>query len=292
MTILEQEKQLAKQLQSFLSVPSPISNAVSLLRRNTSRCFLFGGALRDIIRPDPITPSVRDVDCVVLRHDLSRLQTNCETYFVGKNRFGGLKFALKGVPIDVWAVEDTWAFQKQFVVPYSFYTLTHTTFLNIDGIVADVSTGDALTIKIFARDFLDAFSRKLLNITLSANPFPLLVAVKALRAAYRYDLHIGYDLAVYLDSLFQRYSFKRIEREQLRHYRQIIFDESHLSVLARRLNEYVTHSAAENPCAFVPNDQLSLPGLSRHANFGGRVGPKIGTRPLRGAGEKITTPRN
>ncbi len=260
MTLYEQEKQLAKQVQAYLRVASPVSNAVSLVKRNTSRCFIFGGALRDIIRPDKVTRSLRDVDCVVARRDLRRLEVNCSPYVQGRNRFGGLRLRVSGVPVDVWAVEDTWAFRKQLVAPFSFYALTRTTFLNIDGIVAEISTGESADIKIFAKDFLNAFSKKVLEITLSDNPFPLLVALKALRAAYRYDLRISYSLALYLFSTFSSYRLSQIEREQLRHYRRVIFDESHLASLAGRFHEYLARNESSKTIAFAPNDQLCLPG--------------------------------
>src|ERR1700731_1245851 len=115
--------------------------------------------------------------------------SECKEFVRGKNRFGGVWLEIDGVPIDMWAMENTWAFRKDFVVPLSFYTLTRTTFLNIDGIVADLTTGDELGIKIFAKDFLRALTDKILDINLYENPYPSLVAMKALRAAYRYDLN-------------------------------------------------------------------------------------------------------
>src|ERR1700694_1912278 len=132
MSVIDQEAQLANQLQRFLMARSPIANAVNYIRRNSSRCFVFGGALRDILRPDSLTASVRDVDIVVGTNDLRYLTEQCEQYVLGQNRFGGYRLKIGPVPVDIWAVEETWAFRKTLVLPLSFYSLPKTTFLNID----------------------------------------------------------------------------------------------------------------------------------------------------------------
>ena len=260
MNVIDQERRLADRLQTFLMVRSPIANAINYVRRNSSRCFVFGGALRDIFRPDSLTPSARDVDIVVSRNDLRYLIEECEKYVLGQNRFGGYRIKIGPVPVDIWAVDETWAFRKTLVLPQSFYSLTKTTFLNIDGIAADVPMGQDIDIKVFAKDYLDAFNSGVLDISLYNNPFPTLVAIKALRAMYRYDLKITHRLASYLYASFRGYGYNWLENEQVRHYGRALFDHRQLEALGIALKEYLCAGAAHR-MTFSPRDQLSFHGI-------------------------------
>jgi hypothetical protein len=244
MNVFEEEKQLANKLRTFLSVRSPVSRAIQFIKKNSSQCVLFGGVLRDIVRPDSVTPSVRDVDVVVYRSDIKRLESRWPEYIQGRNRFGGLRLNVSRVPIDIWAIEDTWAFRNKLVIPQSVYYLSRTTFLNIDGITADLSVDNANGIKVLAKDFLFAFRHHILDITLNKNPFPTLVAIKALRAMHRYDLSIGYSLAVYLYDVLTRHKLTRLEKEQARHYRRIIFDSTYLCQLRTQLHTHLTRATS------------------------------------------------
>ncbi len=259
MNVYQEERLLASHLRDFLRDRSPIARAINLIRANTSQCFLFGGALRDIVRPEPHARSIRDVDLVVSRSDLKRLVRECGDHIDGINRFGGLQLNICSVPLDVWALEETWAFRNNHVVPHSFYYLTRTTFLNIDGIVADISANGPSGVKVFARDFLYAFHHRLLDITLNENPFPTLVAIKALRAMYRYDLPVSRALASYLLNTLKTNMLSALEEEQLRHYHRVIFDRTHLGRLRCDLEEYLSHSRNSNE-AFSPSRQLALQG--------------------------------
>ena len=257
MRVFEEEKQLAKQINSFLAARSPISQAINFVRQNTYQCVVFGGALRDIVHPDPITPSVRDVDIVVSRSDIKHLRTDWPQYFEGRNRFGGLRLRISRVPIDVWAVEDTWAFREEFVVPHWYSYLTQTTFLNIDGIIADLSPQRGSGIKVFAKHFLHAFRQRILDITLEQNPYPFLATIKALRAMYRYDLRIGYPLAVFLHGVLSSHQFKRLESEQAKHYGHVFFDCEYLQSFHRRLERHLVDESSSKS-AFSPQQQLRL----------------------------------
>src|SRR2546430_693363 len=255
MTVLQQEKQIAKQIKAFLTIKSPVANAINFVRDKSCRCVVFGGALRDIVHPDPVTPVVRDVDIVVSRDDIKNLKNQWPQHIAGTNRFGGLRLQIERVPVDVWAVEGTWAFRKAIVIPDSYYYLTRTTFLNIDGIIADLSPQYREGMKIFAKDFLYAFSERILDITLEQNPYPLLVTIKSLRAVSRYNLGIGHALAQFLHGVLSRRQFKRLEKEQIRHYGRILFDASYLDRMHKRLHEFLLYEWPMS-IALSPQQQL------------------------------------
>jgi hypothetical protein len=259
MRIPEREEVLATQIRSFLSHKSPISDAIKALGKEIPRFVVFGGALRDIVGPDKGQRTIRDVDVVVSGADLERLARVWSDHVESRNRFGGLRIKYGKVPFDVWAVEKTWAFQQKHIVSNSFYQLTSTTFLNIDGIIADMYYGRTrLTIKVMARDFFQAFDNQVLEITLKENPFPKLVAIKALRAMHRYDLKVGFKLAWYFCEIFNHYSARELEEEQQRHYHRVIFHRDYLE----QFRDYITMELKDNASFGKPlrlRRQLKLP---------------------------------
>ncbi|GAA0104065.1 hypothetical protein UT300013_06870 [Paraclostridium sordellii] len=90
---------------------------------------LIGGALRDIILKNN---NPRDLDFII------NTDINLDTLFKNefeyiKNRFGGYKLNIASIEIDIWRMDDHWAF-KENVIKKDQNNLKHTTFLNFDAI--------------------------------------------------------------------------------------------------------------------------------------------------------------
>jgi hypothetical protein len=75
---------------------------------------LLGGFARDVALEiaygRPRTPS-RDIDVIVASANTT-MPHALERWLVRENRFGGLKLRVSGVSLDVWRLEDTWAFRS------------------------------------------------------------------------------------------------------------------------------------------------------------------------------------
>ena len=98
--------------------------------------YLFGGAVRDYLDDDFV--NFRDLDFVVeftsskdLRiHDFIAETNN--TYYK-TNRFNGYKICFDNLHIDIWELNDTWAF-KQNKLEATPENLIKSVFLNMDGL--------------------------------------------------------------------------------------------------------------------------------------------------------------
>ena len=254
------ERDLAEKLARFLRTRSPIAKAIQRARTGMWKCFVFGGVLRDVFRPDPLAPGIRDVDLVINDEDFDTFHWHLRAFVVARNRFGGLRLKIGQVPIDAWSLSQTWAFRQGYVLPKSFRSLAETTFLNIDGIVADVSYFHRNRVEVYAQSYLRAFENNVLDIELRANPFPPLVAVKALRAMYRYHLNINRPLAAYISDVIEGLGVERFEREQRRHYGRAIISGDALRAFATSLESYLRHSEDE---VYSLYGQRYLPGFKK-----------------------------
>jgi hypothetical protein len=112
-----------------------------LMTRNNFSCCIFGGSLRDIfILGDKATP--RDVDIVL--SDINEFELFKDRVLKNKkikvlhNFFGGLKLEFKNQFCDVWALQNTYALQKETKDPPSLCSLPYTTFLNTEAIILDL----------------------------------------------------------------------------------------------------------------------------------------------------------
>lgn len=157
-------------------------------------------------------------------------------------------------------MNQTWAFRHGFVSPRSFRSLAETTFLNIDGIVADVSYARRNRPEVYARGYLKAFGDNALDIELRQNPFPPLVAVKALRAMYRYNLDIKRPLAAYISCVIKDLGIEKFEREQRRHYGRTVISGESLRMFAASLERYLDYSSEE---VYSLHGQRFLPGFEK-----------------------------
>jgi len=148
---------------------------------------LFGGAVRDILS----NKSPRDYDFVVtLRSCL--LDRIVASYDFIRNRFGGYKFVLDGIKIDVWTLNNTWAFKNK-LVSLAPENLTETVFLNIDSIAINLSRGD-----VYARRYKEAIENNLLDIVLTAHPFPEVCVLRSLACKYKYNARISSNLKEFI----------------------------------------------------------------------------------------------
>lgn len=165
------------------------SNFQSLFKKITTYgdVLLFGGAIRDILT-DKIP---RDYDFVVTFRSslLENILTNFE---FKKNRFDGYKFFLDDIKIDMWSIDNTWAFRNK-LVPSSPENLTETVFLNIDSIAVNLCRGN-----VYAKRYREAIEKRFLDIVLEENPFPELCVLRTLIFKHTNNTNLSRNLKEFI----------------------------------------------------------------------------------------------
>ena len=149
--------ELEKQLSSFLvSREAGTQRWLQQLGSHCERLFLFGGAIRDVaLMGDEARP--RDLDLVVVGLNFDDLPGFLGEHIVRRTSFGGLKLKLDDSWVDLWRLEDTWAFREKLIEP-SPENLPSTTFLSSQAIAAEIQ---GLEVKhIFESGFTSSLRRR------------------------------------------------------------------------------------------------------------------------------------
>ena len=160
-------KQVEHHLRRLFIKNSVLQELVENLNKN-GEVFLLGGAVRDIIT----NTSPRDYDFVV---DLKKepLEEIVSNFNHRKNSFGGYKIFIEDMMVDVWSLENTWAFKKG-LIPASPQNLPYTVFFNINSVAVDLTNK-----KTYIGKFAEALDSKVLDIVLEKNPLPELCVLRA-----------------------------------------------------------------------------------------------------------------
>ncbi|WP_281217264.1 hypothetical protein [Lysinibacillus capsici] len=163
---------------------------LNLLKRYDS-C-LIGGAIRDFCFDS--TP--KDLDFVINIPD-KNLFTYISKFDYKINKFGGYKVILDEIIVDIWSIDNHWAFKNK-ILPKSVENLEHTTFYNFDSLVFNLKS-DIL----YSNCFLDGYKKNELDITLDKTHFhqnPQITSnvYKALKLADQLDLEFSSNTIEYI----------------------------------------------------------------------------------------------
>jgi len=184
-----------------------------------SRCgmlVVFGGVLRDLMTDgDACKP--RDVDLVVDEHSLRRIEEAYAEQIVRRTRFGGLHLRINDVPIDLWSLPHTWAFEQGHIKT-DFEQLPRTTFLNVEAVIARFNPSTQTEPEIFEHGFFEAMRTRVLEINFEPNPFPELCVIRSLVCAMKLRFSIGPRLASYISRQASYCDDERFEQVQESHY--------------------------------------------------------------------------
>ncbi|MGE7794968.1 hypothetical protein [Lysinibacillus fusiformis] len=123
---------------------------------------LIGGAIRDFC----IDSTPKDLDFVINISN-RELFNYISKYDYKINKFGGYKICLNDLIVDIWSIDNHWAF-KNNILNKSIENLEYTTFYNIDSLVFNVKSNT-----LYSDCFLDGYKNKLLDITLKKEYFHL-----------------------------------------------------------------------------------------------------------------------
>jgi hypothetical protein len=182
---------------------------------------IFGGALRDLL---VFSALPRDIDIVVRSRDLSPITSRFSKNIIRHTRFGGVRLGFGDWTFDVWPLHDTWAFRQKLVGPANFSNLPRTTFLDVEGIAAELNPRAGRTRHLYEHRFLKAVSSRSIDINLEENPFPRLCVVRSLITAARLDYAISPRLQRYLLFHASEISSDEIRKLQIEHYGELKCD--------------------------------------------------------------------
>jgi hypothetical protein len=190
------------------------------LSSNFEQVFLFGGAIRDIaLSGEKACP--RDLDLVIVGAPSDALEKMLREYIVRRTSFGGLKLRTDDTWIDLWRLEDTWAFQQKLVQP-SPENLPQTTFLTSQAVAVEIC-GDTIG-RVFEKGFRRSLNLGVLEPNLAENPFPALSIVRAIVIARKLHFAFSNSLRQHLLNLLETTTRDELVDAQRSHYGRRLID--------------------------------------------------------------------
>src|SRR5581483_4733733 len=135
-TIHECEEMLRFRVRRYLNEQPwgvELKNTLRKLELEGCSAYMVGGFLRDLMLDGP-SANPRDIDIVFDRISPDQVEFLFWNQPKRKNRFGGMRINFGDCPLDIWSLEDTWAFRNKKVHQINFSTFPETTFLNVDAI--------------------------------------------------------------------------------------------------------------------------------------------------------------
>ena len=138
---------------------------------------LIGGILREFLDHNKIQ-NLRDIDIIVDVKNESQWSRVIEEYSLRTNRFGGHKIFCEGLLVDVWRIEQTWAFRENIIsCSYNNYIklLPDTVFLNLDSIIYDWTNE-----KWYKEKYLEGMHSRVIDVVLEKKSIHIIKYCKSL----------------------------------------------------------------------------------------------------------------
>lgn len=194
---------------------------------------IFSGVIRDFALG--YLGPVRDLDLVVTKDfdSLEALLQNTKGIRYRKNSFGGFKISISNLEIDIWDINNTWAFNGERMNKSLFidYSLTESCFFNFSSIIFKMKNRKFIGSKYFS-EFL---KEQKLDIVLSNNPYPELCIINTFYYRKKYDLKLSKYLKSYIYKNFFEIESSKFDSIQRKHFDKIIFPYSTLKEEVKKL---------------------------------------------------------
>lgn len=194
-----------------------LRNAVLPTFAALGQTVIFGGMPRDIARRGGKGFS-SDVDLVVDPQDYGRFRDLMVELGGVENRFGGFAARMHGWRVDVWALQDTWARRTGLRRVEEITDILDTTFFDFDSVMYNISTGRVAA----SKNYFTLISESVLGLNLIENPNPMGSALRALRRALLWDVHLSDKLADYVLDSIDTYGWERLVELDTRAFRNAV----------------------------------------------------------------------
>lgn len=198
---------------------------------------IIGGAIRDI---GVMNINPRDIDIIIDTDYGEVLESIFKGYRYTRNRFGGFKLLLDKMELDIWSIDNNWAFKNKFLETKA-EKIKDGIFYNIDSIVLNLS-----------KDYYEAFyfneavRNKKLDIILdekliSKNPSKSTNILRAFLLKEKYDLDFSERLVEYILEWVNNssYPFLEIKKAYEKHYRKSFDSKSIYDDFYENLKSFV-----------------------------------------------------
>lgn len=156
-----------------------------------SEVYLIGGVLREY-RDNKQINNLRDIDIIVNVIDEEEWNRILNRYKPVRNRFGGYKLICGELVVDLWRIEESWAYREHVIrCPRNelVINLPRTVFLNIDAIIYDLKND------VWYDDLYEqAMNSKCLDIVLEKNPQIPLNIVRTFVLKEKYEMILSEKL--------------------------------------------------------------------------------------------------
>ncbi|MGA2538222.1 MAG: hypothetical protein ABSF53_19590 [Terracidiphilus sp.] len=228
---------LNERLASYLSDPrnSVVKQLFAAWTELGWKAYIFGGMLRDVtLFANKANP--RDIDIVVSNKSLNQLKRHFSKYILRETRFGGLHIQIADIKFDIWPLQQTWAFGNTLKLSPKAINLPRTTFLNVEGIVAELPNFRTES-KVFEYGFIKAINSRELDINLTENPYPALSAIRSIITARKLKFKLSIALRKYILHAVESEGLDALVDAQLKHYSTIILKKDALRKEVSKLGE-------------------------------------------------------
>lgn len=163
--------------------------------------YLIGGVLRKFLETGDIE-NVRDIDVVISTKEIDWFYKICMKYQARKNSFNGYKINCDGYSIDVWRIEDTWAYRKNIINCSEedyLKNLPFTVFFNLDSLVYDIKR-DVWYDELYRK----AKESNILDIVLEDNPYIDLNILRGLIFQNKYHMKYSTRLKELISNRYKK----------------------------------------------------------------------------------------
>jgi hypothetical protein len=219
--IQKMKRNLRARLGRFVATDSKrhypfLYNFLEEIKNNNYPAFVCGGTVRNMLLSNNSIP--RDLDIILGYVSRDQLENLFPGHIKEKTSLGGLKFQVKDWSIDMWPIQDTWAFKEGKVTGKGISDYPKITFLNIDAIAIQLFSKRRRKREIYSKGFFEAIASRTIELNFEENPAPRECIVRALRIAKKFKFVIGPRLARYMISYANRMGVEELAEIYKRRY--------------------------------------------------------------------------
>ena len=213
-------------------------NETALIKALSQQAHLygFGGLIRDI-GLYTAHQFRSDIDLVFAgsRKHLQKALSDYGLQKISENKFGGFRVRDFNVDIDIWSLEDTWAFKHHFIIQRDVESLLNTTLMSWDSVLYDIQNDRIITTDSWLTDLHTGR----LDLVLEHTPDVNSALIRILRTIYGKEvLMLGERLCQFLASSMNAYPDHRLVSEELERYRTSYITSTRLSKLRQDLAKW------------------------------------------------------
>lgn len=184
---------------------------------------LIGGAVRDFA----YQKAPRDLD-IIVNSKSSNLDKAFDNFNYRKNRFDGYKVIVNEVELDIWSIQNNWAFREK-ILKARVDNIPKGTFYNFDSISINLNTAD-----VYADNFIESIKDRKLDITLrddyiALNPTPEVNIMRALVIKKYWGLSFSNKVINYINDWLNKVDspYELLTKAEIKHYgnRKLSFED-------------------------------------------------------------------